>query len=105
MGARELLFPGIRRTTKPLLSGTNFRIFGSMKAIDINSTKLELIKWVSSINDDKVLELINAFRIYKSDKDCWETSSDQQKKEIEISLKDLDEGKGLSSEEFWKKRG
>ena len=76
-----------------------------MKAIDLNSTKLELIKWISSLNDDKVLELINSFRISKTDKDWWEELSDQQKKEIEISLKDLDEGKGISSEEFWKKHG
>lgn len=76
-----------------------------MKAIDLNSTKLELIKWISSLNADKVLELINSFRIYKTDKDWWETLSDQQKKEVEMSLKDLDEGKGVFSEEFWKKRG
>jgi hypothetical protein len=88
-----------------LHSGTNFRIFTPMKAIDLNSTKLELIKWISSLNDDKVLELINSFRISKTDKDWWEELSDQQKKEIEMSLKDLDEGKGISSEEFWKKHG
>ena len=76
-----------------------------MKTADLNSTKLELIKWISSLKDDKFLELINSFRISKTEKDWWEELSDQQKKEIEISLKDLDEGKGTSSEEFWKKHG
>ncbi|MEX1001969.1 MAG: hypothetical protein WDZ35_07630 [Crocinitomicaceae bacterium] len=76
-----------------------------MKAADLNSTKLELIKWISSLKDDNFLELINSFRISKTEKDWWTELSDQQKKEIEISLKDLDEGKGTPSEEFWKKHG
>jgi hypothetical protein len=76
-----------------------------MKTVDLNSTKLELIKWISNLNDDKVLDLINSFRISKTDKDWWNDLSNQQKRDIELSLKELNEGKGISSEAFWKMHG
>jgi hypothetical protein len=74
-----------------------------MKTADLNSTKLELIRWISSLNDDAFLELINSFRISKTDKDWWNDLSEEQKTEIDLSLKELDEGKGISSKEFWNK--
>ena len=75
-----------------------------MKTSDLNITKLELIRWISSLNDDSFLELINSFRISKTDKDWWNDLSEAQKNEIDLSLKELDAGKGISSKEFWNKQ-
>lgn len=41
--------------------------------------------------------------IEKEKKDFWDELSNSQKKEIELGIKDLDEGKSISWEDFKKK--
>lgn len=74
-----------------------------MNASEINSTKKELIKWISELKDEKFLALIDSFRLSKSNTDWWCELSDAQKQEIEAGLKDVETGKKISSADFWKK--
>jgi len=74
-----------------------------MSTAELNKMKLELIRWISSLKDDKYLDLLNSVRISRTEGDWWDDLSDYEKNEIELGLNDLDDGKRISSEEFWKK--
>lgn len=76
-----------------------------MNASEINSTKKELIKWISELKDEKFLALIDSFRLSKTNTDWWDDLTEAQKKEIEFGLKDVEESKKISSAVFWKKHG
>ena len=57
---------------------------------NIESKKLALIQWLTSLNDvsmiDKILELKN-----KESKDWWDETSDEEKKSIEKGIAEADE--------------
>lgn len=76
-----------------------------MKSAEYNSTRKELIQWISSLNDTSLLNFLNSIRMSrkKDNNDWWEQLSESYKKNIELGLKDLQEGKVVSSEEFWKR--
>ncbi|MEO9533697.1 MAG: hypothetical protein ABJG68_01760 [Crocinitomicaceae bacterium] len=74
-----------------------------MDASELNSTKLELIQWISSLKDDKFVSLMNSFRISKTDGDFWNELSDQQKSEIDAGITQLDRGEGITYNDFLKK--
>lgn len=76
-----------------------------MKSAEYNSTRKELIQWISSLNDTSLLNFLNSIRMSrkKDNNDWWEQLSESDKKNIELGLKDLQEGKVVSSEEFWKR--
>ena len=76
-----------------------------MKAAEYNSTRQELIQWINSLNDTSLLNLLNSIRMSrkKDNKDWWEELSPEEKVNIELGIKDLNEGRVISSEEFWKR--
>jgi predicted transcriptional regulator len=53
---------------------------------------LELIQWLSSIEDSSIIEKIMELR-KKENKDWWDSISENEKKAIESGLKDADSGK------------
>ena len=73
-----------------------------MKTSELNNTKLELIQWISSLKDDKFIQLMNSFRISKSDNDFWNELSDQKKDEIDLGIAQLDNGEGIPIKDFLK---
>lgn len=72
---------------------------------DLQTTRKELIDWINSLDDSKLLSLLNSIKLSNSDtqKDWWDELSPGQKENIEMGLKDLEEGRTLSSREFWKR--
>jgi hypothetical protein len=60
--------------------------------LDIQNKKLELIQWLSGLNDLSVLEKITDIRKQES-KDWWHSISELEKKSIEKGLEDADNGK------------
>lgn len=54
--------------------------------------KLELIEWLSTIEDSNIIEKIMDLKI-KENKDWWNTISENQKQSIENGLNDADSGK------------
>ena len=69
---------------------------------NIESKKLALIQWLTSLNDvsmiDKILELKN-----KESKDWWDETSDEEKESIEKELEDANSGKLKPHSEIRKK--
>lgn len=76
-----------------------------MKAAEYNSTRQELIQWINSLNDASLLNLLNSIRMSrkKDEKDWWEGLSISEKENIDLGIKDLNEGRIISSEDFWKR--
>jgi hypothetical protein len=63
-------------------------------AIDINlsNRKIELIQWLSTIEDPLIIDKIMAL-IQKENKDWWVSISENEKDSIETGLKDANSGK------------
>lgn len=60
--------------------------------LNIQNKKLELIQWLSGLNDLAVIEKITDIRKQES-KDWWYSISELEKKSIEKGLEDADNGK------------
>ncbi len=58
---------------------------------NILNKKLELIQWVSSIEDESIIEKIVELR-KKEDKVWWNSISENEKEAIENGLKDAEAG-------------
>ena len=60
--------------------------------INIQNKKLELIQWLSTIEDSTIIEKIMDLR-KKESKDWWNSISESEKESIEKGLQDADSGK------------
>ncbi|NDP27088.1 MAG: hypothetical protein GZ087_06650 [Flavobacterium sp.] len=58
----------------------------------ILNQKLELIQWLSTIEDSSIIEKIMDLR-KKESKDWWNSISETEKESIELGLKDAESGK------------
>ncbi|MGM1055628.1 MAG: hypothetical protein ACQEWG_07085 [Bacteroidota bacterium] len=59
---------------------------------NIQNKKIELIQWLSTLNDESIIEKIMKLR--ESERiDWWEEISKEEKKSIEEGIKDADSGK------------
>ena len=68
--------------------------------------KLELIEWLTKLND---LEILNYLKVVKESKfvnhDWWNDLTEQQAQGIQSGLKDIDEGRIVSHEDVKRKYG
>ena len=63
--------------------------------------KLKLIEWITKIQDSKVIDkLISVHNEFETD--WWGQISETERQEIEIGLKDFDEGRTLDHAEVKK---
>ncbi len=74
-----------------------------MGTAEFNLLREELIQWIRSLNDSKLLNLLNSIKLSTSNpnQDWWDDLTEEQKKNIQLGLKDLNEGNTISSKEFW----
>ena len=71
-----------------------------------DAIKLELIQWLSKLEDDETLNYLKIVKDSReSDHDWWNDLPDDQKASIERGLKDIDEGRVHSHEEVKNKYG
>jgi hypothetical protein len=70
--------------------------------MDIQSSKIELVKIILNIENDKFIEKITEF-IQKEKVDFWDELSLSQQEEIEKGIKQLNEGKRVEFNDFLKK--
>ena len=70
--------------------------------MDIQSTKKEITKLIHGIEDPDLIQKIYAL-ISGEKNDFWHTLTEYEKEEIKIGIKQLDEGKGVSYDEFRKR--
>lgn len=62
---------------------------------NIQNTKIELIQWLSTLNDETVLQKILNLR-NKENSDWWNSISELEKLSIEKGISDADSGKLIS---------
>lgn len=70
--------------------------------MDIQSSKIELVKIILNIENDKLIEKITEF-IQKEKVDFWDELSATQQKEIENGIAELNKGKRIEFNDFLKK--
>ena len=60
--------------------------------IDLQNKKIELIQWLSTLNDESIIEKLMKFRENEKT-DWWKEISSEEKSSIEQGIKDADSGK------------
>jgi hypothetical protein len=70
--------------------------------MDIQSSKIELVKIILNIENDKFIEKITEF-IQKEKVDFWNELSLSEQEEIEKGVKELNNGKRVDFDDFLKK--
>ena len=71
----------------------------------LEAIKLELIEWLTKLEDEDTIEYLKVVKDSKSENDWWEDLTPKQKSGIERGLKDIDEGRVTSHEEVKKRFG
>ncbi|WP_121811539.1 hypothetical protein [Mucilaginibacter kameinonensis] len=74
-----------------------------MSVAELNKTKSNLIAWIEQLSDSNMLTFLEGIRSSKSDKDWWEQLTDAQKQNINEGVNDAENGRVMSSTEFWTK--
>lgn len=70
--------------------------------MDIRTSKIELVKMILNIENDKFIEKITEF-VQKEKVDFWNELSLSEQKEIEKGIKQLNKGKRVEFNDFLKK--
>ncbi|MFO7999874.1 MAG: hypothetical protein R6U46_01415 [Marinilabilia sp.] len=74
--------------------------------MDRNAIKLELIEWLSRLDDEETIQYLKIVKdLQTAGHDWWNDLTENQKKRIEKGLKDIDEGRVRSHEYVKKKYG
>lgn len=73
--------------------------------MDVRAEKLWLIEQISKITDERLLQALKSLLEFTSQeqsrtiaKDFWDDLTEAQKRRIELSIKQLDEGAGIPHE-------
>ena len=70
--------------------------------MDIQSTKIELVKTILAIEDTEFIQKVADF-INKENVDFWDELSTSEQNEIKEGINELDKGKRISYDSFLKK--
>ena len=70
--------------------------------MDVQATKIELIKLVLDLEDEALIEKIGAL-LRKESGDFWDSLTEDQRSEIKLGLRLLDDGRRTSAEDFLKR--
>jgi len=73
-----------------------------MSLTEIEETKLNLIAWIEQLSDTSMLNILDGLKNSRTDSPRWETLSDAHKQHINEGIEDDEQGRVISSEEFWK---
>lgn len=60
--------------------------------MDIQATKIDLIHWLTELQDPEILEQLSAI---KSGQDWWVEISEEERQAIDIGIAELDRGEGI----------
>ena len=70
--------------------------------MDIESSKLELVKLIVNINNQKIIDKL--LKVLKSEQeDFWLELSEQERQEIKLGISQLESGQRISLDDFLKK--
>jgi len=86
--------------------GINIVTLNKNKKMGQEAIKLELIEWLTKLND---LETLNFLKLVKESRfvnhDWWNDLTEQQTQGIQRGLKDIDEGRVVAHEDVKRKYG
>ena len=74
-----------------------------MSIAEMKQAKLGLIAWIEQLSDTNMLSFLESLKDSKSDKDWWDTLTEDEIRHINEGIADADNGRMISSEELWKK--
>jgi hypothetical protein len=74
-----------------------------MSVAEMEETKSNLIAWIEQLSDADMLAFLDSLRSSKHTEDWWDDLSESQKRHIEEGIDDIENGREISSEEFWKR--
>ena len=74
-----------------------------MSVAEVEETKSNLKAWIDQLSDVNMLSLLDGLRAVNSDNFSWDDLSEYQKQHINTGLEDIENGRILSSSEFWTK--
>ncbi len=65
--------------------------------------KEELTHWIQTLNDARLLHLLNSIKLSEANTkvDWWDELTEHQRENIQLGIEDLNEGRTISSQEFW----
>lgn len=72
------------------------------KEVELQYIKLELIQWLASLKDTKTIERLLSIKKESQD-DFWDELTANEKALIEKGIAQLDEGKRVSLDHFYRK--
>jgi predicted transcriptional regulator len=74
-----------------------------MSITEVQETKTNLKAWIDQLSDNNMLSMLDGLRTSNSDKISWEELSEYQRENINEGLNDIENGRVMSSEEFWRR--
>jgi predicted transcriptional regulator len=74
-----------------------------MSVAELKKTKSNLIAWIEQLSDSNMLIFLDSLRSSKSTGDWWEHLTEAQRQNINEGVKDAENGRVISSAEFWTK--
>jgi hypothetical protein len=74
-----------------------------MSTSEIEEIKSNLIEWIKQLSDPDMLNLLESLRLSTTEGDWWEELTEVQKQQINEGLEDAENGRVISSEEFWRR--
>ena len=74
-----------------------------MSSHELNKIKLDLIGWINHLTDENLISILEGIRVSRLNGDWWDQLSREQREIILKGLQYADQGKLISSKEFWKK--
>jgi len=74
-----------------------------MSVAEVKETKSNLKAWIDQLSDVNMLSLLDGLRAVNSENFSWDDVQEHQKNEIRAGLDDIENGRVLSSSEFWTK--
>jgi predicted transcriptional regulator len=73
-----------------------------MSIAEIEETRSSLIAWIEQLSDTNTLFILESLKNSKVSGDWWDDLSEAQQQNINEGIKDVEEGRTVSSEEFWR---
>ena len=73
-----------------------------MSTTDLNKKKLDLIAWINQLSDKNTIEFLDNLKRATSKDDWWDELSDNEQKNLQKGMEDIENGHVISSAQFWK---
>ena len=70
--------------------------------MSIQAMKLEVIEWITKLEDQRLLETLLSLKQSSKESDWWKDLTLEQVQSIERGISDHESGRTMTGEQFWK---